>query len=438
MTTEPVVELSDGLPVGEAVAAVSLGTPEYRTCPYPVYRSLREQAPVVALTTRHGVATYLITRYEDARAALSDPRIGKDMHEGIDLYHAVFGDTCDALDDNLLFADPPRHTRLRHIANKAFTPRHVKELRPRIEEIAGELLDRCPVDAPVDLMASFALPLPVMVICELLGIVGEERTEVLKWFGNVTRSRFSKDLAGDLAAAEQWLRTYFTAHIARTRAHPSDDFLSVLIETRHEEGALTDAELVSMMWVLLFAGHKTTTYQIGNAVFSLLSHPEQLHLLQESRELIPQAIEELVRFEGSVETSTFRYALEDLEIGGTAIPQGSLVQIAITSANRDPEKFEAPDTLDVTRKGLQSTHLGFGHGAHYCLGAPLARMELETALTTLLDRFPDMVLATPAPGGEEWLKGPFPAFRGLERLPVALDPSRTVDDWTEGSAASSD
>ncbi|MFD9360017.1 cytochrome P450 [Streptomyces sp. NPDC060031] len=415
------------------MAAVSMGTPEYRTCPHPVYQALREQAPVVKLTTRHGVATYLITGYEDARVAMSDPRIGKDMHERLDLYHAVFGDTCDALDDNLLFADGPRHARLRHIANKAFTPRHIKELRPRIQQIAGELLDRCPTDAPVDLMASFALPLPVMVICELLGIVGQERKDVLKWFGNVTRSRFSKDLAGDLAEAENWLRNYFAGHIAAARAQPSDDFLSVLIETQHEEGALTDDELVSMMWVLLFAGHKTTTYQIGNSVFNLLTHPDQLHAVQEDRGLLPQAIEELVRFEGSVETSTFRYAIEDVEIGGTLIPAGSLVQIAITSANRDPEKFASPDTLDVTRKGLQGTHLGFGHGVHYCLGAPLARMELETALTTLLDRFPDMVLATPVAGEEEWLKGPFPAFRGLERLPVALDPSRTVDDWTTGT-----
>ncbi|WP_405493403.1 cytochrome P450 [Streptomyces sp. NBC_00096] len=431
MTTEPAVAVSDGLPVDEAVMAASMGTPEYRTCPYPVYQALREQAPVARLTTRHGVETYLITRYDDARLALSDPRIGKDMHEGLDIYHAVFGNTCDALDDNLLFADPPRHTRLRHIANKAFTPRHIKGLRPRIEELAGELLDRCPTDSPVDLMASFALPLPVMVICELLGIVGDERADVLKWFGNVTRSRFSKDMAGDLAEAEDWLRNYFSGLVTRTRATPSDDFLSVLIDTEHEEGALTDDELVSMMWVLLFAGHKTTTYQIGNAVFTLLSHPDQLAAVQQDRELLPQAIEELVRFECSVETSTFRYALEDLEIGGVAIPKGALVQIALSSANRDPEKFPAPDTLDVTRKGLQSTHLGFGHGPHYCLGAPLARMELETALTALLDRFPDVVLATPAAGGEEWLKGPFPAFRGLERLPVALDPSRTVDDWTK-------
>lgn len=429
MTTEPAVAVSDGLPVDKAVAAVSMGTPEYRTCPYPVYQSLREQAPVARLTTRNGVATYLVTRYEDALQVLSDPRIGKDMHARPDLYHAVFGDTCEALDDNLLFADGARHTRLRQIANKAFTPRHVKDLRPRIQEIADELLDRCPTDSPVDLMASFALPLPVMVICELLGIVGDERTDVLKWFGNVTRARFSKDMASDLAEAENWLRTYFTGLIARERARPSEDFLSVLIEAQHDGGSLTDDELVSMIWVLLFAGHKTTTYQIGNAVFDLLTHPDQLHLLREDRELLPRAVDELVRFEGSVETSTFRYAIEDMEIGGTPVPKGSLVQIAILSANRDPEKFPAPDTLDVTREGLQSTHLGFGHGPHYCLGAPLARMEMETALTTLFDRFPDMVLATRGAGEEEWLKGPFPAFRGLERLPIALDPSRTVDDW---------
>ncbi|WP_371678743.1 cytochrome P450 [Streptomyces sp. NBC_01276] len=430
MTTEPTAAVNDGLALGEAVKAATLSTPEYRQCPHPVYKVLREQAPVARLTPRHGVDTYLITRYEDAHAALADPRIGKDMHEAIDLYHALFGDACETLDDNLLFADPPRHTRLRHIAKTAFTPRHVKDLRPHIEELANELLDRCPTDEPVDLMKAFALPLPVMVICELLGIVGVERTEVLKWFSVVTRSRFSKDMKEDLVEAEHWLRDYFTEHIRCTRANPTDDFLTVLVQTRHEEEPLTDDELVSMIWVLLFAGHKTTTLQIGNSVFNLLTHPEQLRALQENRELLPQAIEELLRFEGSVETSTFRYALEDVEIGGTLIPQGAIVQIALTAANRDPEKFPAPDTLDITREHLQREHLGFGFGPHFCLGAPLARLELEICLTALLDRFPDMVLALPDSEAGDWLKGPFPAFRGLEKLPVALDPSRTVDDWT--------
>ncbi|MFJ9343875.1 cytochrome P450 [Streptomyces sp. NPDC101733] len=422
--------MSDGVPLDVAVAAVTKGAPEYRSCPYPYYRSLREQAPVARLDPAHGMPTYLITRYEEAHAALADPRIGKDMHEAIDLYHALFGDACEGLDDNLLFADPPRHTRLRQIAKAAFTPRHVKVLRPHIQELADDLLDRCPTDEPVDLMTAFALPLPVMVICELLGIVGEERVEVLKWFGQVTRSRFSRDMKDQLAEAEHWLWDYFHGLVHRTRENPTDDFLSLLVETDHEDGPLEDDELVSMIWVLLFAGHKTTTLQIGNCVYNLLTHPEQLKLLQENRELMPQAIEELQRFEGSVETSTFRYALEDVEIGGTTIPKGSIVQIALSAANRDPEKFPAPDTLDITRDHLQSTHVGFGYGAHYCLGAPLARLELEICLTALLDRFPDMVLALPDAHDGDWLKGPFPAFRGLEKLPVALDPSRTVDDWT--------
>ncbi|MGW2681305.1 cytochrome P450 family protein [Streptomyces sp. NPDC001436] len=433
MTTEPTTAADDGLALHEAVAAATQSTPAYRQCPYPVYRTLREQAPIARLTPGHGVDTYLITRYEDAHALLADPRVGKDMHEGIDLYHALFGDLCEALDDNLLFADPPRHTRLRHIAKTAFTPRHIHALRPHIEELAHGLLDRCPTDRPVDLMQAFALPLPVMVICELLGIVGAERTEVLKWFAVVTRSRFSKDLRDDLEEAELWLRDYFARHIHRTRQQPTDDFLSMLVETPHEEEPLTDDELVSMIWVLLFAGHKTTTLQIGNCVYSLLTHPDQFRMVKENRELLPQAIEEMQRFEGSVETSTFRYALEDVEIGGTVIPKGAVVQIALSSANRDPEKFPDPDTLDFTREGLQSSHLGFGYGPHYCLGAPLARLELEICLTALLDRFPEMVLALPTPAAGDWLKGPFPAFRGLMSLPVALDPSRTVDDWTAGN-----
>lgn len=189
---------------------------------------------------------------------------------------------------------------------------------------------------------------------------------------------------------------------------------------------MTDGELLSTLWVLLFAGHKTTAYLIGNAVFNLLTHRDQLHEVLEDPELLPNAIEEVIRFEGSVENATFRHALEDIDISGTLIPKGSLVQVAVASANRDPEKFACPDTFDVKRPGLQSAHLGFGSGAHYCLGAPLARMEMRTALTTLFERFPKIDLDFPA-SEAEWLKVPFPAFRGLED-----SPSRWLRDRSSG------
>ncbi|MGW0366155.1 cytochrome P450 family protein [Streptomyces sp. NPDC002990] len=411
---------------------MSRGAPEYRACPHPLYAALREQAPVCLLTPPHGVDTYLITRYEDARDALSDPRFSKNMRGAIDTYHAVYGSFFDALDDNVLFSDPPRHTRLRRTLRSAFTPRRVEEMRRGITEIAENLLRRCRESNSVDLMSSFAFPLPIAVLCQLMGIPEADRPEILRHFGVVTRARFDPRMRAELRAAEEWLRDRLGRLIAHTRDHPSDSFLSDLIQA---EEALDDAELISSLWVIFFAGHKTTAYQIGNSVLNLLLRPDQLEMLRKDPLLIPRAVEEIVRFEGSVETSTFRYAAEDAEIRGTVIPKGSLVQIAITSANRDPEKFDSPDVLDVTREGIQGTHLGFGHGTHYCLGAPLARLELEIALSSLLREFPEMELADAEESKSAWLKGPVAAFRGLERLQIVLEPSRRGEDLASASPA---
>ncbi|MFG2292083.1 cytochrome P450 [Streptomyces sp. NPDC048603] len=405
----------------DLVASVSRGAPEYRTCPHAAYATLREQAPVCRLSPPHGIDTYLITRYEDARDALSDPRFSKDLRAGIDVYHAVYGSFFDDLDDNVLNSDPPRHTRLRRSLRSAFSPRRVEEMRPRVTEITEHLLAECRKRNSVDLMPQLAFPLPIAVLCELIGIPEADRPEILEHFSVVTRARFDPGLREELKAAEEWLQNRLGRLIAHAREHRTDSFLGDLV--RAEEG-LDDAELLSSLWVIFFAGHKTTAYQIGNCVLDLLLHPEQLAKLKADPRLIPAAVEEMVRYEGSVETSTFRYAAEDAEIGGTLIPRGSLVQIAITSANRDPGKFDAPDVLDVTREGMQSTHLGFGHGTHYCLGAPLARLELEVALTCLLREFPEMRLEDAEDARGAWVKGRMAAFRGLERLRLVLDPSR--------------
>ncbi|MCN9242270.1 cytochrome P450 [Streptomyces sp. RY43-2] len=407
----------------EAISAASRGSAEYRADPYPVYACLRESAPVCHLSPPHGVDTYLITRYDDAKAALTDPRISKDMYAAMDAYHTIFGDSSVALDDNMLFSDPPKHTRLRRIVNSAFSPRRIESLRPRIQQITDELLGKCVTTEPVDLLASFAFPLPLIVICELVGVPENEREDVQKWCAVVARTGFSKADKDKLAVAEGALRDYFAELIARKRENASDDLLGALIRTQDEQGAMTDGELLSTLWVLLFAGHKTTAYLIGNAVFNLLTHRDQLEKVLADPDLLPNAIEEVIRFEGSVENATFRHALEDIPMRDTVIPKGCLVQVAVSSANRDPEKFESPDTFDVERKGLQSAHLGFGSGPHYCLGAPLARMEMRIALTTLFEKFPRVDLVAPAREAE-WLKVPFPAFRGLERLPVALDPTQ--------------
>lgn len=407
----------------DIVSAVSRSAPEFRACPHPAYAALREQDPVCLLTPPHGIATYLITRFEDARDALSDPRFSKDMRGAMDTYHAVYGSYFDALDDNVLFSDPPRHTRLRRSLRSAFTPRRVEDMRQRIIEIAEGLLRDCRTRNSVDLMSSFAFPLPIAVLCELMGIPEADRPKILEQFSVVTRSRFDPRRKTELRAAEEWLQNRLGQLVSDTRAHPCDSFLSDLIQA---DDALDDTELVSSMWVIFFAGHKTTAFQIGNTVLHLLLQRDQMERLRTDPRLIPRAVEEMVRFEGSVETSTFRYAAEDVEIRGTVIPKGSLVSIAISSANRDPEKFDSPDVLDVTREGLQGAHLGFGHGTHYCLGAPLARLELEIALSSLLREFPEMELADPQESTGDWLKGPMAAFRGLQQLQLLLDPSRVT------------
>jgi cytochrome P450 len=355
------------------------------------------------------------------------------MYGAIDAYQRIFGNSSIALDDNMLFSDPPKHTRLRRIVNSAFTPRRVESLRSRIQHITTQLLDGCPTDEPVDLLPTFAFPLPLNVICELLGVPEAEREQAHQWSSTVAKTGFGPEAKKALEHAEGSLRDYLVELITRKRSDPGDDLMSALITAQDQDGALTDHELVSTAWVLLFAGHKTTAYLIGNAVYHLLTRPDQLAILLGNPEAIPQSIEEILRFEGSVENATFRYATEDIKLRDTLIPKGALVQISIAAANRDPEVFDAPDKLDLMRTGVQA-HLAFGQGPHYCIGASLARLETEIALTTLFRRYPEVALTVPADEAR-WLTVPFPAFRGLAELPVALDPSQIVKDRASGMPA---
>jgi cytochrome P450 len=406
----------------EAAAAASACSREFRANPHPVYAALRATAPVCPLKPPHGVDTYLITRYDDARAALADPRLSKDMYGAIDAYHRIFGDSSIALDDNMLFSDPPKHTRLRRIVGTTFTPKRVESLRPKVQKITDELLDRCPASEPVNLLQEFCFPLPLHVICELLGVPENERRQAQEWSATVAQTGFGPEARKALELAEGNLRDYLVDLIARKRKEPDGALLSALVTAQDEDGALTDHELVSTAWVLLFAGHKSTAYQIGNAVYHLLSRPEQKRLAFRDPEATAAAVEEIFRFETSVENSTFRYATEDIKMRDTLIPKGALVQISLTAANRDPEMFPDPDRMDVERPNVQATHLAFGLGPHYCIGAPLARLEMQIALTTLFGRHPEMALVG-EPENVRWLTVPFPAFRGLAELPVVLDPS---------------
>ncbi|MDX2821754.1 cytochrome P450 [Streptomyces ipomoeae] len=422
MTQAFASEEFEALSSEEAAAAASSCSREFRANPHPVYAALRETAPVCPLSPPHGVETYLITRYDDARAALADPRLSKDMYGAIDAYHRIFGDSSIALDDNMLFSDPPKHTRLRRIVGSTFTPKRVESLRPRVQQITEDLLDQCPTAGAVNLLPEFCFPLPLHVICELLGVPENERKQAQEWSATVAQTGFGTEARKALEVAEGNLRDYLVDLCARKRREPDQGLLSALVTAKDQEGALTDHELVSTAWVLLFAGHKSTAYQIGNAVYHLLSRPDQKELALRDANSMNAAMEEIFRFESSVENSTFRYAKEDVVIRDTLIPKGALVQISITGANRDPEMFAAPNELDVRRPNVQATHLSFGYGPHYCIGAPLARLEMQVALTTLFGRYPRMTLVG-APEEARWLTVPFPAFRGLAELPVTLDPS---------------
>lgn len=422
MTQAFASEESEALSSETAAAAASSCSREFRANPHPVYAALRESAPVCPLSPPHGVETYLITRYDDARAALADPRLSKDMYGAIDAYHRIFGDSSIALDDNMLFSDPPKHTRLRRIVGSTFTPKRVESLRPRVQQITDELLDQCATSGPMNLLPEFCFPLPLHVICELLGVPENERKQAQEWSATVAQTGFGPEARKALEIAEGKLRDYLADLCARKRKEPDAGLLSALVTAKDQEGALTDHELVSTAWVLLFAGHKSTAYQIGNAVHHLLSRPDQKELALRDATSMAAAIEEIFRFESSVENSTFRYATEDIVLRDTLIPKGALVQISITGANRDPEMFTAPNELDVQRLNVQATHLAFGYGPHYCVGASLARLEMQIALGALFGRFPRMEPAV-APEDARWMTVPFPAFRGLAELPVVLDPS---------------
>ena len=396
-------------------------TPEFRADPYPVYARLRAERPVVRVRTPR-FDSFLVTRYDDARQALSDPRLSKDLYRAGDTYLQVFGEKARQINTNMLNSDPPGHTRLRRLVTQAFTPRRIEAMRPRVEEIVEQLLDRITPLGRTDFVDDVALRLPLAVIGHLLGIPEADHEEILSGTQVIrtvgTGGRSPQEDRAAIGAAQERLHAYFTALVAAKRREPGDDLVSALIAARDEHGSLSEAELVSSTFLLLFAGYQTTSDFLGNAVVALLTNPDQLALLRAEPERLPDAVEELLRFDGSVPVSSFRFATEDLEIGGVAIPAGSIVTVVLSSASHDPALVEDPDRLDVTRTDV--AHLAFGHGIHYCLGTALARMEATTALRRVLVRLPDLRLDVPV---EElqWLPAAS-AFRGLLSLPLTFTP----------------
>jgi cytochrome P450 len=387
--------------------------------PYTLYRHLRTEAPVREVVMPRGLKVWVVTRYADVRDALANSALQKDLLSVQHLFqrHQTTSNTNDFgadLSAHMLNSDPPNHTRLRKLVAKAFTMRRVELLRPRIEEITDNLL--AGLSGEVDLVDDFAFPLPVTVICELLGVPQSDQDDFREWSAALVSAS-----AESVGAASMSMAGYLRALIDAKRANPADDVLSALVQPQDDGDELTEIELVSMAFLLLVAGHETTVNLIANGVLALLRNPDQLAALRNDPGLLPGAIEEFLRYESPVNHATLRYTAEPTEIGGTTIAEGEFVVVSLASANRDEARFVAAEDLDVTRPS--GGHMAFGHGIHFCLGAPLARLEGQIAIGRLLDRFPNMTLATD-PDNLRWRNSTL--LRGLEKLPVRVSQGATA------------
>ena len=396
--------------------------------PYPAYAWLREHAPVRRTELPSGVEAWLVTRYADAREALADARLSKNPHHHSERGShgkgkvGIPGERGANLMTHLLNIDPPDHTRLRRLVSKAFTPRRVAAFAPRVGELADRLVDGFAERGEADLIHEYAFPLPIYAICDLLGVPAEDQEDFRSWAGMMLHQPGSP--RGGVGRAVKKMRGYLAELIHRKRAGLGDDLISGLIRASDHGEHLTEDEAAAMAFILLFAGFETTVNLIGNGTYALLRHPGQRRLLQDGvaagdEALLARAVEELLRYDGPVELATWRFATEPLTIGGQPIAVGDPVLVVLAAADRDPAKFADPDRLDLTRRDNQ--HLGYGHGIHYCLGAPLARLEGQTALATLLRRLPDLRLAAD-PEELRWRGGLI--MRGLRTLPVEFTPVR--------------
>jgi cytochrome P450 len=382
--------------------------------PHALYRALRAEAPASPATMWGGVRIWLVTRYAEAKALLSDPRVSKDYSGARALLPPSAAEWfTPSTNATMLMSDPPDHTRLRRLVVKAFAARAVDKLRPRIEQIADELLDAVAAAAktgPVDLRASFAAPLPIRVIGELLGVPYAERER----FQALSEPLLTTLDANTVAAAQASLMELLSELIASKRRHPTEDLLTALAQATEDGDRLTEDELLRTAYLLIFAGYETTVNLIANGILALLQNPSQLEYLRKNPADLPTAVEEFLRYEGPVNIATTRFTTTAIELGEVTIPANEFVMIALTAANRDDRQFADHERLDVTRH--PNAHLAFGHGIHYCVGAPLARLEARIAFDRFLPRFHRMTLTDDA--SLEYHNSTL--IRGLKSLPVLL------------------
>jgi len=399
--------------------ADQIGSAKFKANPFPCYSRLRAEAPVCHVTLLSMETAWLVTRYDDVAMVLKDERFVKDtanaLTPGQAANQAWFRHLklYKLLQRNMLNQDPPDHTRLRALVGKAFTPRLIEQIRPRVEAMTHELLDGVQDRRRMDLIHDYALPLPATIIAEMLGVPVKDRHKFHRWSNAILSTTSNWRMAKGILNVVAFMR-YVRKIIKKRRADPQDDLLSALVEAEEAGDRLSEDELVAMVMLLLLAGHETTVNLIGNGTLALLQHPDQLERLQSNPQLIKPAVEELLRFTSPVDVATERYAREDVTAAGVTIPRGEMVFAVIGSANRDDRQFADPDQLDITRE--PNRHLSFGLGNHFCLGASLARLEGQIAIGTLLGRVPDLRLSV-APHLLRWRSSLL--LRGLESLPVA-------------------
>lgn len=406
--------------MSDDVVSLDATDPRYKGDPYRTYAALRESAPVRRIML-NSMPAWLVTSYDDVRQLLADPRLSSSLDNlSPELAAAgawVLGERMMGLDRHMLRSDPPAHTRLRRLVGKAFTPRRIEQLRPRVQEMTDELAARILPRGEADLISEFAFPLALGVIMELLGLPEGDRDQFREW-ARMTVPRGPESLQEEMAGYAA-IREYFVELVARkTRDAGGDDLLSALVVARDEGQRLSEDELLGMAWLLLTAGHSTTVDLIGSGTLALLRNPDQLAALRADRSLLPAVIEEMVRFDGAIELAISRFTTEEITVGDVTIPGGGeVVYLAIAAADRDPDHFADPDRFQPQR--AETGHLGFGHGIHYCLGAPLARMEAAIALEVLLDHFADLALAVD-PDKIVWSVNPH--MRGPQALPLRFTP----------------
>ncbi len=404
-------DASTSVPTGIELIALD---PTFRADPYPVLARLRELEPV---HYDEEIKRWVVTRAEDADRVIHDRTMAVDARKANpNTYMRIFlADRGRGRDPSMLLLDPPDHTRLRGLVSKAFTPRRIELLAPRIRAIVTELLDAVEGEASFDLIARFASPLPITVIAEMLGVDPADRDDFKRW-SDATAQMFNPLLTEEertqVMASNEELDTYLRQAIAGRRSDPREDLISAMVAVEEAGDQLKDEEIVTMCGLLLAAGNLTTTDLIGNGVWLLLSHPDELRKLRANPALIKNAVEEMLRFESPV-VQTGRIATTDLKIGECPVKRGESVLASLAAANRDPAAYPEPDRFDITRENVQ--HHSFGGGVHYCLGAPLARLEAQLAIGALVERFPNLRLVDEP---LEWRA--VPSFRALAKLRVMV------------------